>query len=171
MPGSVELFARYRNPVFIETGSWNGDGILRALGAGYDEVYSCEIEAGDYGHCVERFGKNPRVHLENADSGEWIKRILHRLDRPATIFLDAHSVPRGCPLARELLEITNWPQCVETIIIDDMRMLRGGSEWAKGETEIEIVRKVLAIDERRWIGYEADSHDPRDLLVATRRPR
>ena len=120
---------------------------------------------------MERFGKNPRVHLACADSGEWINRVLHDLDRPATIFLDAHSVPRGCPIERELLEIANRPHCVETLIIDDMRMIRGGSEWAKGMRDTEIIQKVLAIDARFWIGYESDSHDPRDILIATRRPR
>ena len=43
MPASVELFKKYPNPVFIETGTCHGIGVQMALDAGFKYVFSIEL--------------------------------------------------------------------------------------------------------------------------------
>ena len=43
MPATAEQLSKYNgNKIFIETGSLTGDGIQRALDAGYEKVISIE---------------------------------------------------------------------------------------------------------------------------------
>jgi hypothetical protein len=162
MPSSTELFRRYLNPVFIETGTWDGQGVRRALAAGFETVYSVDI-SDDFKDERARVARCPRVHLSQGDSPPWLAGILESLDRPATIWLDAHGelCDETCPLERELAVIRDCPHFVETVLIDDMRLMR--------ERQSRIIDMLFAIDWPVWIGFADDGQALRDILVATRR--
>ena len=42
MPINFNL-KKYKNSVFLETGTYQGDGIKKALEAGFEKIYSIEI--------------------------------------------------------------------------------------------------------------------------------
>lgn len=145
MPLDVTLLKKYINPVFIETGSWIGNGIQAALDAGFFHVYSVDIEPGEYGHCVERFGSDRRVTLACEDSAAFLARILPGIRGSATVFLDAHCVPRGSPLLRELDALVAHKWWVDALLIDDMRMVRGRNDWARTLVFDEVLDRVRAM--------------------------
>jgi len=66
MPASTELFQKYPNPVFIETGSCHGTGIQQALDAGFTEIYSIELSSIFYEECLNillylRMGRDLKI--------------------------------------------------------------------------------------------------------------
>jgi len=164
MPGTVDLFMKYRNPVFIETGTWVGDGVLRALGAGFEEVHSVELNEPQATQAMTRWKGNPRVHIVKGDSPAFLSTVLRQINRPATLWLDAHmdTCDDPCPIMKELNEINNFFQCVETVLIDDMRLMR--------PRQSKIIEMLQAVQAKFWIGFEEDdSGVQKDILVATRR--
>jgi hypothetical protein len=128
MPAGKELFQKYMNPIFIETGSLVGDGIQHALDAGFKTVYSIELSKALYDICVNRFKDNDNVHIVFGDSSKELEWLLSTINEPVTFWLDGHDSGGGTvrgevesPLMQEL-EIINKHQIkTHTLIIDDLR--------------------------------------------------
>ncbi len=122
MPISSYELKKFPNRVFVEAGSYIGDGIASALIAGFEEVHSVEINPHNHNLCVERFKNDKRVHLYLDDSGEWLGKILDQINEPCTIYLDANGWPleKEPPIDAELRALKNHSNKYHTIIIDDM---------------------------------------------------
>jgi len=58
---SPAVFAKYKNPYFVETGSFVGDGIALALSLGYQKVYSIELSEKYFDYSEQRFKNDRRV--------------------------------------------------------------------------------------------------------------
>jgi hypothetical protein len=59
MPIINNLFEKYKNTeVFVESGSHVGEGIQRALDAGFTNIISVELAQNYYYHCIMRFNGN-----------------------------------------------------------------------------------------------------------------
>ena len=165
-----EVFAKYPNAYFIESGSYQGDGIQRALDAGFPCVYSIELSASLHWHCKNRFAWNPAVHLVLGDSSAVMSLVLDEIDAPATIWLDGHYssgiTARGetnTPILKELEAIAQHPIKKHTILIDDIRCC--GTADFDFVTLDEIISAILKINPAYQIHYE-DSYCRNDILVA-----
>lgn len=75
----------------IETGSCAGEGIQRALDAGFKYVLSVEADPIFYNKCLHRF-MTPAVYMFHGLSTDLLSKMLNKLedDNPYVIFLDAH---------------------------------------------------------------------------------
>ncbi len=120
-------FGEYtHNRIFIETGTFSGDGIQKALNAGFKEVYSIEIEPVNFEICINRFKNHDNVNIFLGDSSRDLEHILQGIEEPATFWLDGHFCPPrtdgglNCPLIAELAQIRQHPIKTHTILIDDM---------------------------------------------------
>lgn len=141
MTSSVQLFQKYSDhaKIFIETGTFTGDGIQCALDAGFEKVYSCDINSEYVENAREKY-KDFDVTVENIESQDFLKKILPTINERVVIFLDAHSMPydmydqnRGfgpdtvkdgvapCPLEKELSAIKDHPIKDHIILIDDFQ--------------------------------------------------
>ena len=127
MASSIDLFQKYPNRVFVETGSCVGVGITRACDAGFEEIHSIELSEELYEVCVGYFKAYPNVHLIQGDSRYVLKDIISKIDVPITFWLDAHRsggltvgelIP---PLLEELEQIKVHSIKTHTIMIDDLR--------------------------------------------------
>jgi len=118
-------FKRFRefSPFFVETGTFRGDGVERAL-EDFDIVYSVEADPVLYSYALGRFEDNPRVCLIHGDSGEFLEELW--IPQPVVFYLDAHWYGKGdetpLPLLRELEAIASRP-FKDVVIIDDMRLM------------------------------------------------
>jgi hypothetical protein len=169
MPAGREIFQKYPNPVFIETGSLVGDAIQHALDAGFKTVYSIELSKALYNICKERFKNNDNVHLILGDSSKELGRLLIMIKEPVTFWLDAHDSGGGTargevesPLIQELEIIKGHFIKNHTLIIDDLRC------WniqVQGFDTVIIKLKCLEINPDYKFIFE-DGFIPNDILVA-----
>jgi hypothetical protein len=169
MPADKNLFQKYPNPVFIETGSLIGDGIQSALDAGFETIYSIELSSKLYDICIERFKDNDNVHIIFGDSGKELPKLLSMIKEPVTFWLDGHysGGPTALgdldsPLMQELDAIGNHYIKNHTLIIDDLRC------WTKdthGFDTLDIMKKILTINPAYFFIY-ANGHIENDILIA-----
>ena len=171
MPSKIENFRTYPNPVFLETGSFMGDGIQQALDAGFNRVISIELSDKYYDICKVRFNNNPRVSIYKGDSYKILPEIILQIDEKITFWLDGH---HSCgdtalgdywaPLMQELDSIKNHHIKKHTILIDDMRCWKLPNP-VHGFDESDIIKKLKEINpDYKLIFIEGE--EPEDILVA-----
>jgi len=93
MPGKLleyKEFRKYSN-IFIETGTSAGDGVYRALDAGFPIIHSIEAAEIWFEVCAEKFLNEKRVHLHLGLSKDVLgKDIIDEDPGNIIFFLDAH---------------------------------------------------------------------------------
>lgn len=82
-------FVNYSN-IFIETGTYKGKTVQKALDVGYTDVSSIEADLNLYQHCRFRFIDNGKVKLYYGKSVDVLPSILDKLKHRAIFWLDAH---------------------------------------------------------------------------------
>ena len=167
-------FKPYLNPVFIETGTGGGDGILAALKCGFKKVISIEVDESLYQLCRGKFKLNDKVTVYLGDSIDVLPKILKGIDKRCTFWLDGHYSGEGTgygkeyvPLMEELKIIAQHHIKNHTLLLDDMRLLRTHTaEWKDLKYSIEDVEKMIySINPNYKITY-AFGVVPNDILIA-----
>ena len=169
------LFKKYKNPIFVETGTYIGQGTRQAIRAGYDEIHTIEIYRPIFDEQQSAWAKYPQVHSYFGDSAESLWCMIESIDRPITFWLDGHYSGPGTgqgygytPILEELDQIARHPIKTHTILIDDMRCC------SKPEfnfiTREQIEETVKKINPDYEISYEDGEHNGtvfvKDILVA-----
>lgn len=170
----VNLFRKYLSPVFIETGTLLGRGVKAALRAGFETVYSIELDPDLCAFNKAQFADLPNVHIVKGESPSALAQILASIDTPATFWLDAHRTGGGLdggtspyPIIDELQVIGSHSIKCHTLLMDDRRLF---------DTEFKICedlvkQAVSAINADYQFCY-ADSNSPdvsegcQDILIA-----
>ena len=159
--------------IFVETGTHRGDGVQAALNAGFPCIHSVEVNPVDYGWSMHRFWHHrDRVHLVHGDSRMFLRKLAPTLTTKAVFWLDAHYCASGggsvedCPLVDELRAImAHGLLDVHTIMVDDARYLRDGTEGFPSEIAL---RKMLLRFNPCYTFQLHDSRDfKQDIFVAT----
>lgn len=129
-PDASELIERKKNiKIFIETGTADGDGIECALKAGFEKIYSIELNPNLFKRCKERFKVNKNVHLILGSSEKELPKILENINEPFLLWLDAHWAGgeyigelMDVYLPKELKSIEKYSKKFDSsvIMIDDM---------------------------------------------------
>ncbi len=134
MPINLQQVKKYtNNKVFVETGALLGDGIQRALDAGYEKVISIECHLEYYNKTRDRFAGDDRVTVIRGDSSVDLYDAIKDIDENITFFLDAHYMWNDpnqdikqhpgegyVPTHDELKQIKKHPVNTHTILIDDI---------------------------------------------------
>lgn len=116
----------YRRNIFIETGTYDGDGIKAALGAGFTKLWSVELNERRVEACREKFKHAPNVTICHGDSAKELKKIIGQIGEPATFWLDAHGevIPGtptfNDPVVAELQVIKESGAKDHILLLDDM---------------------------------------------------
>lgn len=175
MPASVELFKRYWNPVFIETGTYLGDGIKQALAADFPLIRSVELSDKLYEDNVRRFATRHNVKIFHGSSESQLGKMIEDIPQPITFWLDAHysagitaKGDENSPILKELRIIAAHPIKSHTILIDDRRQI--GTADFDFVTEDQIKNAIRAINPAYAFSYDtgSDSHPMflNDIIVA-----
>jgi hypothetical protein len=171
MPSNVEHFKKYKNEIFIETGSFLGDGIQQALDAGFDQVISIELSSKYFSISLSRFNLCPNVKVIFGDSHKILKDILPKINKRVTFWLDGHYSMEDTalgeywsPLMQELDVIEKHTIKDHTIMIDDMRCWRE-YDPKHGFVERDLIDKLMQINPKYKFEY-LNSDFEKDILVA-----
>jgi len=167
-------FSEYLNSYFVETGSFFGDSIQKALDVGFSEVRSIEYLEDSYQHCRQRFQGKDEVKLFKGSSTEKLWEMIKDIDQPITFWLDAHiyppikkKPPQNCPLIAELEQIRQHPIKTHTILIDDMHCCNTlAFDYL---TKDDLIRKIREINPAYEISFVpgGDAGEfPNNVMVA-----
>jgi hypothetical protein len=171
MTAKAGIFSKYRNAIFVETGSYLGDGIQKAIDEGFNRIISIELADKYYEHCRQRFAHDMRISIVQGDSFKVLPNILKCIDQPTTFWLDGH---HSCddtglgeywaPLMKELDVIKDHHIKEHTILIDDMRCWEEPNP-VHGFFKDDIYKKLKEINQNYAYSLE-DGHVEKDILAA-----
>ena len=172
MPSNDQIFHNYLNDVFVETGSYMGEGIQNALNAGFKRVISIELSDKYYEICKNRFKNDDRVTLIKGDSAFVLFDVIKEIDSRITFWLDGHhscgDTALGAywtPLIQELDAIKSHHRNDHTILIDDMRCWKEPS-LVHGFYEPELIEKIKSIRADYLIDFIDSSYEKNDILAS-----
>ncbi len=168
MPATIEIFKNYLTDTFIETGSYIGDGIAKALNVGFKIVHSMEINYEYYNKCHVRFINNDNVNLYNGDSIKFLKDILDKIETKCTFWLDSHNFDETNMCSRiveELMIIAMHKRHDHIILIDDNRLIETNFGLNR-----EQIKRLLKIINPKYKIDTVDGYDKgvleNDIIVA-----
>lgn len=167
----TELFKKYLNNTFVETGSYLGDGVQQAINAGYKKIISIELSDKYHSISTNRFSNNLNVSIIKGDSFKVLPNIIENINEKVTFWLDGH---HSCgdtalgqywsPLMQELNVIKSHHIKTHTIMIDDMRCWELPNP-THGFHKEDIFKKLLEINSEYKFTYQ-DNHVKNDILIA-----
>jgi hypothetical protein len=133
MPLNVEILKSHPNPVFVETGTYLGDGVRAALEAGFGRIWTVDIDPDKRWTVEQPLPQSPDVVFATGDSAMFLADLAPTLESSATFWLDAHPVgyfrllQPDLPLVNELLALSFSPRRPgDIILIDDIRLFGSG---------------------------------------------
>lgn len=182
MPIKFDLKQFNNNRIFIETGTYLGDGVKTALKSGFMFVISIELDRKRYLEAEKIFKQYHNVILLYGDSSTILPKLMKRIHEPCTFWLDAHYCgealelnitisEKWCPLSEELEAIQNHSVKNHTILIDDMRCMGNNHIEKKTKKPIgfpvkeNLLNKLKEINNNYSFSY-LDGHVKDDVLVA-----
>lgn len=150
-------FSQFFNYYFVETGTFGGNAVQKALDVGFKEVRSIEYDIDNYKYSAERFKNNKNVRLYLGSSATDLWNMIKNINQPITFWLDAHIFPprtdggKNCPLLEELEQIKQHPIKIHTILIDDMHCI--GTEAFDYLSKQDLINKIHEINPAYEIFY------------------
>lgn len=169
-----EGFAQFKNYYFIETGTFGGGGLSKAVNCGaFKEFRSIEYDERIFRDGVAKFAGMNNVRLWLGNSAEDLWDMIKDIEQPATFWLDAHIFPprldggKNCPLIEELEQLSWHPIKTHTILIDDMNC--AGTAAFDYLTKEDLIHKIYEINPDYQIYFIAGGdagEAPENILVA-----
>ena len=153
---------KYLNPVFVETGTYYGEGVSAAIEAGFNKIISIEVSKSICESSQEKFKDFKNVQIFNGDSTKSLWGLIENIDERITFLLDAHNLSWSddtknrkdlveFPIEHELKIISKHPRKDHTILIDDVRLFK-----SHFKTSVECISKLLlSINPEYNISFEA----------------
>lgn len=147
MHPSINYFKQYKGNcrVFIETGTYKGEGMQLAQAAGFHTIHSIDIVEHEQTFNYEGIADVKR-YID--DSSKVLKWLIPTINDRIMFWLDAHSQqfenePDNFPLLRELSTIAYTCKYPPVILIDDFLMMSHPdvTGWNKQRIE-EAVRDI-----------------------------
>ena len=187
MPINFDL-EKYKNDIYVETGFYMGESILKANQYDFKELHSIEINELFLNRGLEEIKKlklEKKIHLHLGTSKIILKDLISKINSKITFYLDAHDLGYegtksfqfdsidNCPVLEELNIIKEHSIKEHTIIIDDIRIFDGTDNknipysWAKntGINSAVIKQKILEINPDYKFKFE-NGIIQNDVLVA-----
>ena len=183
----LQLFKEYKQncKTFVETGSYAGDGIQKALDAGYENIISIELSQPHVEECLMRFDGQENIEIVEGDSADILFPTIENINERILFWLDGHyscaSTAKGkywSPIMQELDAISKHTIKNHVIMIDDMRCWRCDNPEFKFDYRM-IEDKISEINSEYQFQYfrEKETWDeqnqkswpeglPGDILVA-----
>lgn len=163
-----ELLINNINPVFFETGTNTGYGVICAIQSGFKKIHSIDIEERYYEMSIENFVNNLNYsdvsfNFYLGDSGVLLPEKIMNIDEKITFWLDGHEY-HNIPLLNELESIKKHKINDHTLLIDDVRMFNS-DKWDNIGLE-NVINKIMEINPNYTISFVDSINGQNDILVA-----
>ncbi len=173
---------KFDNTVFVETGTWCGDGVMNAYESGFDQIHSIELFEPLYNQNVERFNQYNNIHLYLGDSSLMLYDVIKNIDDNIFFWLDGHYSGDGTaqsnllgiyefPLLLEIQQISKHRVKNHTILIDDLRCFpsieKQNELGFKTNYSVDILKEELLKINNNYKFYTIDGYVPNDILLVT----
>jgi hypothetical protein len=144
----INFHKKYKPTIFIETGTFWGSTLWHMKNK-FEKCYSIELSQKLYEYNKKFFSKYKKVNILHGDSGEVLKNILPKINKPCLFWLDAHYSGEGnssvmgdseTPIVKELDTILDHKIKNHIIIIDDARNFIGNNGYPKIETVESLIK-------------------------------
>lgn len=166
-------FKKYKNKLFVESGTFLGNGLQCALDAGFEKCFTIEIHQYLYDKAQIRFKKeinNGKIISYLGDSEIMLPAVVAQLTDRATFWLDAHissqygeKLAKNCPIIEELETIGKHHIKNHTLLIDDLNCF---GRPAHDRITVEQVKdKILQINSEYKFEL-LDAARPQNILAA-----
>lgn len=140
---------KFRLPILVETGTYRGE-MVEAVKGDFERIYSIELGEELSQQAKRRFAADPHITILQGDSGEVLRDLLARIDRPTLFWLDSHfsdadTARSGLitPVRRELAHILAHPLAERhVILIDDARLFNGEDDYPTMDSLRALVREA-----------------------------
>jgi len=169
----LDHFKKYKNKLFVESGTFLGNGLKCALNAGFEKCYTIEIHPYLYEKAQQRFEneiKESKVISYLGDSEKLLPIVVKDLTEPATFWLDAHissqygkKLAKNCPIIEELETIRSHHIKTHTLLIDDLNCF--GRLAHDRITLDQVKNKILEINPNYKFEL-LDAARPQNILAA-----
>lgn len=144
-----ELTKQQKTNIYIETGSYMGNGIKEVL-PHYKKIHSIELSKKWFNYNLEQFKNNHNVKIHLGDSKNILPKLLAEIDEPVTAYLDAHYSGKFTSFGEEEtpllfeLEILKNRIYDDIIIVDDCRLL--GKSGICGRNTNDLIYPRMSFD-------------------------
>jgi len=149
MPISSFELKHFLSYAFVECGSASGLGISSALIAGFDKVYSVDINPECFRDCRAAFGSHPCVNLSLGDCGEWLQRVLNEIGRGCTVYLDANGwkYETESPFQASIEALVRHGGSNHIILVDDINHgFRPREEVVRDLRDSDMIKQLRRIN-------------------------
>jgi hypothetical protein len=179
-----DKFFKYKDnaTVFIETGTWCGQGVINAIDSEFDEIHSIELDEQLYKDNIERFKHNPNVNLYHGDSSIILYDVIKNINKRMLFWLDGHYSGHGTsqsnvtqlyefPLIYEIQQIDKHHIKDHIILIDDLRCFPSFEEQEKlnykTKYSLDILTEELLKINNNYKFRRIDGFVDQDILLVT----
>ena len=147
-----EYEAKYRLPVFIETGTYMGEMIDAVLNL-FPKIISIEFDLKLAQRAKNKYSSMRHVTILQGDSGTLMPELLSGIKEPCLFWLDAHysggvtgQADSETPIVKEIKAILEHPCSDHVILIDDAREFTGNNNYPT----LEELRQLLKDSRNDW---------------------
>ena len=147
-----EYEAKYRLPVFIETGTYMGEMIDAVLNL-FPKIISIEFDLKLAQRAKNKYSSMRHVTILQGDSGTLLPELLSGIKEPCLFWLDAHysggvtgQADSETPIVKEIKAILEHPCSDHVILIDDAREFTGNNNYPT----LEELRQLLKDSRNDW---------------------
>lgn len=150
-----EHYYKFRPAVFIETGTYKGEMIVR-VGKLFKSIISIELDKKLFEEAQLKFSENKKIKIVNGDSTTVLPGILESINEDILFWLDGHYSggitamgEKVTPIEEELGIISNHMyrrNLKHVIIIDDARLFNG-------EDGYPTMDKIRLLSESAYVDY------------------
>tara|TARA_R110000751_G_scaffold44605_6_gene101951 strand:- start:499 stop:1134 length:636 start_codon:yes stop_codon:yes gene_type:complete len=125
--------------IFVETGTYKGEGVEFASNFGFEKIFSIEIFDKLAEKAKEKFKDRQNIEIIHSDSSSGLRSIMDRLDKNCIFWLDAHFPGSdvgatsydqekehdiNMPLLKELKILSERKSFNDIILVDDLRTFK-----------------------------------------------
>lgn len=134
-----EIKSLNKADIFVETGTFKGEGVEFADSIGFEKIFSIEIFDELANKAKEKFKNKENIEIVHSDSCSGLRSIIHKLNKNCIFWLDAHfpgsdvgatsydqeqNDDLNMPLLEELKILSERRSFDDVILIDDLRTFK-----------------------------------------------